>query len=97
MNKATQDVSKLLGVPLEEAARIQNKMIENELDFSECSRREFNKAAIVAHVQLTIDDCRTALATNFDAPADRILSFHGSKVKLTSNEMRELLREAVQS
>lgn len=58
MNKDTRTIMQLLGVDEQTALKIQNKMGENGLDFSECDQREFNRAARTAYrqiLQLTAD------------------------------------------
>lgn len=45
MNKATRDIMALLKVSAETALKVQSRMDSNGLDFSECSQREFNRAA----------------------------------------------------
>ena len=52
MNKDTQTIMQLLGVDEQTALKIQNKMGENGLDFSECDQREFNRAARTAYRQI---------------------------------------------
>ena len=52
MNKDTRTIMKLLGVSERIAAKIQAKMGENGLDFSECDQREFNRAAREAYHQI---------------------------------------------
>jgi len=45
MNKATRDIMKLLKLDADTAERVQDRMGQNGLDFSECSPREFANAA----------------------------------------------------
>lgn len=45
MNKYTHDIAKLLKVDLETAEKVQYEMECWGLDFSECSKREFNEVA----------------------------------------------------
>ena len=52
MNKDTRTVMQLLRVNEQTALKIQNKMGENGLDFSECDQREFNRAARTAYRQI---------------------------------------------
>jgi|HubBroStandDraft_6_1064221.scaffolds.fasta_scaffold647584_2 hypothetical protein len=52
MNKDTQTIMQLLGVNEKAALKIQNKMGENRLDFSECDQGEFNRAARTAYRQI---------------------------------------------
>jgi hypothetical protein len=52
MNKDTQTVMRLLEVDEQTALKIQNKMGENWLDFSECDQREFNRATRTAYRQI---------------------------------------------
>ena len=52
MNKDTRTIIQLLGVDEQTALKIQNKMGENELDFSECDQWEFNRAARTAYRQI---------------------------------------------
>ena len=52
MNKDTRSIMQLLGVDEHTALKIQNKMGENRLDFSECNQREFNLAARTAYRQI---------------------------------------------
>jgi hypothetical protein len=52
MNKDTRTIMQLLRVNEQTALRIQNKMGENGLDFSECDQREFNHAARMAYRQI---------------------------------------------
>lgn len=42
MNRVTRDIMKLLGVSAERAIEIQEQM---QIDFSQCTQREFNKCA----------------------------------------------------
>jgi hypothetical protein len=52
MNKDTQTIMQLLRVNEQTALKIQNKMGENGLDFSECDQREFNRAARTAYREI---------------------------------------------
>ena len=52
MNKDTRTIMRLLRVDEQTALRIQSKMGENGLDFSECDQREFNRAARTAYRQI---------------------------------------------
>ena len=52
MNKDTRTIMQLLRVNEQTALKIQNKMGENGLDFSECDQREFNHAARTAYRQI---------------------------------------------
>jgi hypothetical protein len=52
MKKDTRTTIQLLRVNDQTALKIQNKMSENELDFSECDQREFNHAARTAYRQI---------------------------------------------
>jgi hypothetical protein len=52
MNKDTRTIMQLIGVDEQTALKIQNKMGENGLDFSECDQREFNHAARTAYRQI---------------------------------------------
>ena len=45
MNKYTYDIAKLLKIDLETAEKVQYEMECWGLDFSECSKREFNQVA----------------------------------------------------
>jgi len=56
MNKDTRVIMKLLGVSEQIASKIQAKMGENGLDFSECDQREFNHAARTAYRQILQPD-----------------------------------------
>jgi hypothetical protein len=56
MNKDTRVIMKLLGVSEQIASKIQDKMGENGLDFSECDQREFNRAAREAYHQILQPD-----------------------------------------
>lgn len=56
MNKDTRTIMQLLGVDEQTALKIQNKMGENGLDFSECDQREFNRAARTAYSQILQPD-----------------------------------------
>jgi hypothetical protein len=58
MNKDTRVIMKLLGVSEQTASKIQSKMGENGLDFSECDQREFNRAAREAYRQILQPDER---------------------------------------
>ena len=42
MNAVTREIAALLGITLEYARKVQDAM---EIDFSECTRREFNTTA----------------------------------------------------
>ena len=42
MNIYTKQIAKLLGIPLELAMQVQDRM---QIDFSECSEKEFNREA----------------------------------------------------
>lgn len=58
MNKATRDIMALLKVDAETALKVQGRMESNGLDFSECSQREFNRAARAAHKEMCpIHEC----------------------------------------
>ena len=52
MNKDTRAIMRILKVDEQTALKIQNKMGENGLDFSECDQREFNHAALTAYRQI---------------------------------------------
>jgi len=52
MNKDTRTIMQLLRVKVETALKIQHKMGENGLDFSECDQCEFNHAARTAYHQI---------------------------------------------
>ena len=52
MNKDTRTIMQLLGVDNQTALKIQSKMGENGLDFSECEQWEFNYAARTAYSQI---------------------------------------------
>jgi transposase len=52
MNKDTRTIAQLLGVSEQTALKIQDKMGENGLDFSECDQREFNRSARAAYRQI---------------------------------------------
>ena len=52
MNKDTRTIMQLLEVNEQLALKIQNKMGENGLDFSECDQWEFDLAAHIAHRQI---------------------------------------------
>jgi hypothetical protein len=52
MNRDTRAIMRLLRVDEQTASKIQNKMGENGLDFSECYQREFNRAARTAYSQI---------------------------------------------
>jgi hypothetical protein len=54
MNKDTRAIMRLLRVNEQTAVRIQNKMGENGLDFSECDQREFNHAARKGYRQILL-------------------------------------------
>lgn len=56
MNKDTRTIMQLLGVDEQTALRIQNKMGENGLDFSECDQRAFNRAAREVYSQIFQSD-----------------------------------------
>ena len=56
MNKDTRTIMQLLGVDEQTALKIQNKMGENGLDFSECDQREFNRAVRTAYRQILQPD-----------------------------------------
>jgi hypothetical protein len=56
MNKDTRTIMQLLGVDEQTALKIQNKMGENGLDFSECDQWEFNQAARAAYRQILQPD-----------------------------------------
>lgn len=56
MNKDTRVIVQLLGVNEQTALKIQSKMGENGLDFSECNQREFNRAAREAYHQILQPD-----------------------------------------
>ena len=45
MNKTTHDIMRLLNVDAKRALQIQNRMERNGVDFSECTKREFEMAA----------------------------------------------------
>ena len=45
MNKVTMDIAKLLGITVEDALQIQDRMENSGFDFSECTNAEFNKEA----------------------------------------------------
>ena len=52
MNKDTQTIMRLFKVDEQTALKIQNKMGENGLDFSECDQQEFNYATRTAYRQI---------------------------------------------
>ena len=52
MNNDTRTIMQLLGVDEQTALKIQNKVGENGVDFSECDQREFNRAARTACQQI---------------------------------------------
>jgi len=52
MNKDMRTILQLLRLNEQNALKIQSKMGENGLDFSECDQREFNLAARIAHHQI---------------------------------------------
>lgn len=56
MNKDTRTIMQLLGVDEQTALKIQNKMGENGLDFSECDQWEFNHTARAAYRQILQPD-----------------------------------------
>jgi hypothetical protein len=56
MNKDTRTIMQLLGVSEQTALKIQSKMGENGLDFSECHQREFNRVAREAYRQILQPD-----------------------------------------
>jgi hypothetical protein len=56
MNKDTRTIMQLLGVSERTALKIQNKMGENGLDFSECDQWEFGQAAHIARRQIASSD-----------------------------------------
>jgi len=45
LNKATRDIMKLLKLDAETAERVQDRMGENGLEFSECTQSQFDRAA----------------------------------------------------
>ena len=45
MNRDTERIAKLLNIGKPLAAKVQARMITMGLDFSECTQREFNRAA----------------------------------------------------
>ena len=49
MNKCTYDIMRLLNVDAEMALKIQDLM---EIDFSECTQREFNKEVRFAYANI---------------------------------------------
>lgn len=51
MNQTTRDIMALLGVTAQEAMKIQDEM---QIDFSECTTREFNKRARETAAELGI-------------------------------------------
>lgn len=52
MNKATKDIAKFCECSVEHAWNIQQRMMANGFDFSECTEREFRRAIIEADSQL---------------------------------------------
>ena len=52
MNKDTQTIMQLLRVNEQTALKIQNKMGENGLDFSECDQWEFDHAVRTAYREI---------------------------------------------
>lgn len=52
MNGYTRDIAALLKITLELAVQVQDRMISNGVDFSECSTRAFNKEAKLAFAEL---------------------------------------------
>jgi len=52
LNKDTRNIMQLLRVNEQTGLKIQNKMGENGLDFSECDQWEFNDAARTAYRQV---------------------------------------------
>jgi hypothetical protein len=60
MNQATQDIASLLGITLEMAVEVQDKMAEFGLDFSECTMEEFDEAARTAWSILSSEAAKAA-------------------------------------
>jgi hypothetical protein len=56
VNKDTRTIMQLFGVSEQTALKVQDKMGENGLDFSECDQREFNRAARTAYRQILQPD-----------------------------------------
>lgn len=57
MNQATLDIAEVIArtfgpCSLETARKVQDRMIQDGLDFSECSKREFREAAKLAWLEL---------------------------------------------
>ena len=48
MNDVTRQIMKRFGLDAETALKVQARMEEEGLDFSECTKREFNRAMIEA-------------------------------------------------
>lgn len=48
MNQYTKNIASLLNITLEEARKVQDQMERNGIDFSEVSKRTFNKEAKLA-------------------------------------------------
>ena len=57
MNRYTREIAALLGVSLEYARRVQDAMELSGLDFSECTQREFNRAAREAFAAMEGQSC----------------------------------------
>lgn len=71
MNKTTRDIMKLLNVGAERALQIQNRMERNGVDFSECTRREFETAAEQAQAETEIELMQLRAAPLFDKGPNR--------------------------
>src|SRR5208337_2758700 len=56
MNKATRDIMQLLNIDAETAEKVQLGMEQDGLDFSECTRGEFNAVARKAYQELSSHD-----------------------------------------
>lgn len=52
MNIYTTDIMELLEVTKDVALQVQEKMEENCIDFSECSKKEFKQEALIAYSEM---------------------------------------------
>ena len=52
MNKVTKDIMKFLECKADYALKVQMKMMEMGVDFSECTKKEFENAVIDADMEL---------------------------------------------
>lgn len=66
MNKTTRDLMKMLNVTAERALQIQNRMERNGVDFSECTKREFETAAEQAQAETEIELMQKRAAPLYD-------------------------------